>query len=80
MSFRDISGDLKALAPGLRGRLVANAPLGETTWFRVGGLAQALFSPADEDDLARLMSALPPAIPVTDDRPRLEPHRARRRR
>ncbi len=65
MNFRDISGDLKALAPGLRGRLVVNAPIGETTWFRVGGLAQALFSPADEDDLARLMSALPPAIPVT---------------
>ncbi len=65
MTFRDISGDLKALAPGLRGRLVANAPMGETTWFRVGGPAQVLFSPADEDDLARLLSALPPAIPVT---------------
>jgi UDP-N-acetylmuramate dehydrogenase len=65
MTFPDITGDLKALAPGLRGRLVVNAPIGETTWFRVGGVAQVLFSPADEDDLARLMSALPPAIPVT---------------
>ena len=65
MSFPDIAGDLKALAPRLRGRLVANAPIGETTWFRVGGPAQVLFSPADEDDLAYVLSALPPGIPVT---------------
>ena len=65
MSFPDIAGDLKALAPRLRGRIVANAPIGETTWFRVGGPAQVLFSPADEDDLAYFLSALPPGIPVT---------------
>ena len=65
MTFRDIAGDLRALAPGLRGRLVANAPIAETTWFRVGGPAQVLFSPADEEDLAGLLSVLPPAIPVT---------------
>jgi UDP-N-acetylmuramate dehydrogenase len=65
MTFQDITGDLKALAPALRGRLAANAPIAETTWFRVGGPAQVLFTPADEDDLACLLSALPPAIPVT---------------
>ncbi len=65
MMFPDIAGDLRALAPGLRGRLVANAPIAETTWFRVGGPAQVLFSPADEDDLAGLLRALPLAIPVT---------------
>src|SRR5271169_3236589 len=65
MRFPDIVDDLKALAPALRGRLVANAPIAETTWFRVGGPAQVLFSPADEDDLAVLLSALPLAIPVT---------------
>ena len=65
MSFPDIVGDLRALAPRLRGRLVANAPLAETTWFRVGGPAQVLFSPADEDDLAYFLSALPREIPVT---------------
>jgi UDP-N-acetylmuramate dehydrogenase len=53
------------LAPRLRGRFVANAPIAETTWFRVGGPAQILFSPADEDDLAYVLSALPRETPVT---------------
>ena len=65
MDFPDIVGDLKALAPKLRGRLSANALLAEATWFRVGGPAQALFSPADDEDLAYLLHALPRDIPVT---------------
>ncbi len=65
MSFPDIVADLRALAPRLRGRLVANAPLAETTWFRVGGPAQVLASPADADDLAYFLSALPREIRVT---------------
>jgi UDP-N-acetylmuramate dehydrogenase len=65
MSFPDIAGEIRALAPDLRGRLSANAPLAEATWFRVGGPAQALFSPADEEDLAYLLGALPPDVPVT---------------
>jgi len=65
MDYPDIAGDLVALAPRLRGRLVANTPIGEATWFRVGGPAQLLFSPADDDDLAYVLSALPPEIPVT---------------
>ena len=65
MSFPDIAGEIRTLAPDLRGRLSANAPLAEATWFRVGGPAQALFSPADEQDLAYLLGALPPDVPVT---------------
>ncbi len=65
MVFPDIVLDLKALAPKLRGRLLPNAPLGEATWFRVGGPAQVLFSPTDEEDLAYLLSAIPRDIPVT---------------
>src|SRR5579871_5605719 len=65
MGFPDIVGDLRALAPGLRGRLAANAPLAETTWFRVGGPAQVLFSPADEEDLALFLVAVPSDIAVT---------------
>jgi UDP-N-acetylmuramate dehydrogenase len=57
--------EVKARAPKLRGRLVANAPIAEATWFRVGGPAEALYSPADEDDLACLLAALPREIPVT---------------
>jgi UDP-N-acetylmuramate dehydrogenase len=57
--------EVKTRAPRLRGRLVADAPIAEATWFRVGGPAEALFSPADEDDLASLLAALPREIPVT---------------
>src|SRR6516165_224609 len=65
MPFPDIVEDLRARAPRLRGRLVANAAIAETTWFRVGGPAQALFSPADEDDLAYFLNLLPRETPVT---------------
>jgi UDP-N-acetylmuramate dehydrogenase len=40
-------------------------PLGPFTWLRVGGAAEVLFLPADEDDLASVLEALPPEIPVT---------------
>ncbi len=61
----DISTDLRAAMPDLRGRMLANASLADLTWFRVGGPAQVLFSPTDEDDLAYLLSHLPADIPVT---------------
>ncbi len=64
MSFPDISAQLAALAPDLRGRLSANEPLAPFTWFRVGGPAQILFSPADEADLAYFLARLPLEIPV----------------
>jgi UDP-N-acetylmuramate dehydrogenase len=51
--------------PELRGRLLANQPLGEFTWFRVGGPAQAFFMPDDENDLAYFLRNLPTEIPVT---------------
>lgn len=51
--------------PPLRGRLSRNAPLGGLTWFRVGGAAEVLFRPADAEDLATLLAALPLDVPVT---------------
>ena len=65
MSFRDISADLRGRMPKLRGRLLANQSLAELTWFRVGGPAQVLFMPDDEDDLAYFFANLPPDIRVT---------------
>ncbi len=63
--FADIVADLKARAPELRGRLIANQPLAELTWFRVGGPAQVMFMPDSEDDLAYFLKNLPAEIPVT---------------
>lgn len=65
MTFPDLVPELRAGAPQTRGRLEANAPLAPFTWFRVGGPAQVLFAPADEDDLAYFLSRLPRATPVT---------------
>ena len=65
MSFPDIASALLADMLDLRGRLASNQPLAPYTWFRVGGPAQALFSPADEADLAYFLAHLPREIPVT---------------
>jgi UDP-N-acetylmuramate dehydrogenase len=65
MTFPDLIPDLRARMPGLRGRLIANQPLAELTWFRVGGPAQVLFTPQDTEDLAMLLAQLPAEVPVT---------------
>lgn len=60
-----IDGDalLKKL-PQVRGRITANAALADLTWFRVGGPAEVLFSPADEDDLAAFLTGTPADVPI----------------
>jgi UDP-N-acetylmuramate dehydrogenase len=65
MAFPDITPDLKAKMPALRGRLLPNQSLAELTWFRVGGPAQVLFMPEHEDDLAYFLAHLAGEIPVT---------------
>jgi UDP-N-acetylmuramate dehydrogenase len=64
LTFPDITPDLKAAMPKLRGRLLANLSLAELTWFRVGGPAQVLFTPSDEGDLAYFLARLPRELPV----------------
>lgn len=64
MSHPDITGELASLMPALRGRMSANAPMADITWFKVGGPAQVLFSPADADDLGYFLKSLPLDIPV----------------
>ena len=39
-------------------------PLAPLTWLRVGGPAEAMFQPADADDLAAFLAALPAGVPV----------------
>jgi UDP-N-acetylmuramate dehydrogenase len=50
--------------PPVHGRLERDAPLAPFTWFRVGGPADLLFIPEDEDDLAAFLKGLDPAVPV----------------
>jgi len=57
--------DLIARLPAVRGRLSAAAPLADITWFRVGGPAEAMFRPADRDDLVAFLKTKPADVVVT---------------
>jgi len=58
-------GKLGGRLAGLRGRLTPDAEMDKITWFRAGGLADVLFQPADEEDLAAFLRAVPEEIPLT---------------
>lgn len=67
MSLIDGEALLARLGPGvadLRGRLRADQPLAEFTWFRVGGPAELYFVPADVEDLQAFLKLLPVDVPV----------------
>ena len=50
--------------PDVRGTLTEQRSLADLTWMRVGGPADILFQPADADDLADFLRALPLDVPV----------------
>jgi UDP-N-acetylmuramate dehydrogenase len=56
--------DWRDRLPAVRGTLQRDAPIAPFTWFRVGGPADLLFIPEDEDDLAAFLKGLDPAVPV----------------
>lgn len=51
--------------PEVRGKLLRDEALAPFTWFRVGGPAEVLFLPADEEDLSDFLRELPAETPVT---------------
>lgn len=51
--------------PQTRGKMIPNAPLADSTWFRVGGPAEVLFKPVDAEDLAWFFAHCPQDVPVT---------------
>jgi UDP-N-acetylmuramate dehydrogenase len=56
---------LQAVLPPVRGRLRTQVPLAPRTWLRVGGPADAIFQPADLEDLMAFLRARPREVPVT---------------
>lgn len=50
--------------PDTRGTLTENRPLADLTWLRVGGPADALFQPADVEDLQAFLKGLDASIDV----------------
>lgn len=65
MRGQDLIDRLGDRLAGLRGRITPNAEMDKITWFRAGGLAEVLFQPADEEDLAAFLRAVPEEIPLT---------------
>jgi UDP-N-acetylmuramate dehydrogenase len=65
MSSATLLAKLKDRLAGFRGSLQAEQALGPVVWFRAGGPAEILAMPADSEDLALLMRALPDEVPVT---------------
>ena len=49
----------------VRGKLIPDAPLADSTWFRVGGAAEVLFKPQDAEDLQVFLAACPADVPLT---------------
>ena len=64
MRGQDLIDKLGDRLSGLRGRITPNAEMDKITWFRAGGLAEALFQPADEEDLVAFLRAVPEEVPV----------------
>ena len=64
MSGEKLLKQLQGKFADIRGRIIPDAPMAKITWFQVGGPADILFQPADEDDLALFLANLPPHIPV----------------
>ena len=60
-----LAAELASGLPQLRGRLSSGVVLADYTWFRVGGPAEVLYTPADEADLAYFMANTKPEVPVT---------------
>ena len=57
--------DLLARLPEVRGTYQSSAKLAQHTWFGVGGPADILFCPLDQNDLATFLAGCPNDIPVT---------------
>ena len=57
--------DLLSRLPHVRGAYHSNARLAQHTWFGVGGPADILYCPLDEDDLAAFLASCPADISVT---------------
>ncbi len=62
---RELLESLGDRLSSLRGRVTPDAEMDKVTWFRAGGRADALFQPADEEDLAAFLKALPRSVPIT---------------
>lgn len=50
--------------PQVRGKYIADVALADLCWFRVGGAADMVYMPADSEDLAAFLKAVPQEVPL----------------
>ena len=55
---------LDSILPACRGKISKNFALQRLSWLKVGGAAEVLFQPEDEEDLVKFMKNLSPEIPI----------------
>lgn len=65
MTARLTQSSLLERLPSVRGSYEPMADLGRLSWFRVGGPAEVLFTPADTEDLSVFLKSRPDRVPVT---------------
>lgn len=65
MMARRTTDQLLDRLPAVRGSYQPSVSLARFTWFRVGGPAEVLYVPADEDDLAAFLAGIPEDVPLT---------------
>jgi UDP-N-acetylmuramate dehydrogenase len=65
MSSVSFDNDLIDRMPQVRGKLTPNGDLASQTWFRVGGPAEILYKPSDEEDLAHFLAGCPSDVQIT---------------
>ena len=63
-ALREQSESMLTLPPQLQGRVLYGEPLARYTSWRVGGPADVLFTPANKQDLALFLKALPADMPL----------------
>lgn len=65
MATSDLAADVQSRLSDFRGRITPAAIMADITWFRVGGPADILLTPADEADLAYALKRIPADVPLT---------------
>lgn len=63
--FKSRKNDLVSLLPEVRGVYKCNVPLSKHTWFAVGGPAEVMYYPEDDEDLALFLKTKPYNLPIT---------------
>lgn len=56
---------LLMLLPEVRGKYLSNEPMSRHTWFGVGGPAEVMYYPEDNDDLSWFLKAKPYNLPIS---------------